>query len=186
MALKNSENAWGFPAKLLHWAMAILMIGLALVGTYMVNFERDMFARFELTQWHKSFGFVVFTLWERLAREITHYGLYILMFLMPLSGWLMASASPLNDDGAYPIQIKNMVFNQFELPDPIAPGDEGLESIFHAIHTWSGYLLAVADASFRPNQTLILGCSAVFNTIGVDFGKIHSEGPFDHGYLFVP
>jgi len=55
----------------------------------------------------------------------------------------MASASPLNDDGAYPIQIKNMVFNQFELPDPIAPGDEGLESIFHAIHTWSGYLLAV-------------------------------------------
>ncbi len=165
MSLKNTRTRWGWPAKVFHWVMALLIIGLALVGTYMANFLSDMFLQIELTQIHKSFGFVAFTLavlrvlwrwanpvtpalpegqsaWERGAAHLTHYGLYALMFVMPLSGWLMASASPLNDANAYPVQIKNMVFGLFELPDPIAPSDKELEALFHTIHAYSSYLLA--------------------------------------------
>ena len=165
MSLRNTRARWGWPAKLLHWTMAILIIGLALVGTWMANFLNDMVLQIEVTQWHKSFGFVVFVLavlrvvwrwanpvsplppadqpaWERWTAHGTHWALYVLMFVMPLSGWLMASASEFNDPGAYPMQIKNMVFGLFELPDPIAPGDEALEAIFHTIHAWSSYLLA--------------------------------------------
>ena len=67
--------------------------------------------------------------------------LYFLMFLLPVSGWLMASASPFNDPDAY-IYIKNMVFDLFELPDPIHPGDKALETLFGTIHRYAGYVLA--------------------------------------------
>ena len=30
--------------------------------------------------------------WQHFAAEATHFGLYVLMFAMPLSGWLMLSA----------------------------------------------------------------------------------------------
>jgi cytochrome b561 len=54
----------------------------------------------------------------------------------------MASASPLNDPGAYPLQIRNMVFGLFELPDPINPGDRGLESLLKAAHFYGALALA--------------------------------------------
>ena len=31
--------------------------------------------------------------WQRFAAHISHGGLYLLMFVIPLSGWLMSSAS---------------------------------------------------------------------------------------------
>ena len=174
MSVHNTATNWGSLAKLLHWSMAVLIIGLSVVGIFMANFTDwyypDMLdattARVELTQQHKSFGFVVFTLaclrilwrwispavpglpddtpgWQRVAVKATHYGMYLLVFVMPLSGWLMASASVLNDADAYPAQIKNMVFGLFELPDPIAPGDRELAVFFHAVHEYSGYALGV-------------------------------------------
>lgn len=164
MGLHNTENRWGWPAKTLHWVIAILIIGLLVVGTYMTGLVEGM-ERFELTQLHKSFGFLVFVLacarviwrwaspkvpglpadtprFQVLAVQMTHFGLYALMFLLPLSGWLMASASPLNDPDAY-IYIKNEVFGLFELPDPIHPGDKSLETTLAAIHEYAGYALAV-------------------------------------------
>lgn len=165
MSAHNTSQRWGWVAKTLHWVMAVLIIGLAIVGTIMANFLNDMALQFELTQQHKSFGFVVFTLaliriawrwfspavprepegqpvWERVASHVTHYGLYALMLIMPLSGWMMSTSSPLNDPGAYPTQVKNMVFGIFELPDPVHPANETLEKAFHMIHAYSSYLLA--------------------------------------------
>ena len=46
------------------------------------------------------------------------------MFLMPVSGWIMASASPTQDL----LQIQNMVFGRFALPDPWVPGVESVEN----------------------------------------------------------
>jgi len=164
VSLKNTRERWGWLAKLLHWTMAILIISLALVGTYMANFLDDMILQIELTQIHKSFGVVVFMLavlrilWRwaspvtpdmpqgesalaRGAARATHWALYILMLTIPLSGWLMASASTLNDADAYPTQMRNMVFGVFELPDPFQPGSDALDATFHMIHAWSVYLL---------------------------------------------
>jgi cytochrome b561 len=40
--------------------------------------------------------------WQRFAAEATHIGLYVLMFALPLSGWLMLSASAPNGTIALP------------------------------------------------------------------------------------
>ena len=172
MPLHNTSERWGWPAKAFHWIVGLLMIGLLLVGFYMVTAvywfypESDAFSiRMELTQTHKSFGFLVFFLalarvvwrwyspahpdlpadakgWERLASNGTHALLYVLMFLLPLSGWLMASTSPLNDADAYPAPIRNMVFGLFPMPDAMQPGDREVSNVFKAIHYYSGIALA--------------------------------------------
>lgn len=164
MALKNTSTGWGWLARLLHWTIAILMIGLLGVGFYMANFEKDLIKVYNLTQQHKSFGFTVFVLavirviwrfsnrqtpklpeamprWQVLASEASHWVLYILMFALPISGWLMSSASPFNDDEHF-FTIKNMVFGLFEMPDPFYPGDQALTDFFHTIHMGCGFLLA--------------------------------------------
>ncbi len=52
------------------------------------------------------------------------------MFLIPVSGWLMASSSPLQE--AFGIQ--NMVFGWFAMPDPFVPGNADLSKLFGEIH----------------------------------------------------
>lgn len=165
MSLRNSEQSWGWPARLLHWLSAGVILFLLGLGFYMANFVPSVFDRLELTQLHKSFGFVAFVLaavrigWrlanrapalpahmsplERRLAHASHGLLYVLIMVMPISGWLMASASPLNDADAYPVQIPNMVFGLFELPDPWQPGDEALSDALWAIHFGAGALLSV-------------------------------------------
>jgi len=65
--------------------------------------------------------------------------LYILMFAMPISGWLMASASPMQEM----YSIENMVFEVFALPDPFNPGDMGLEGVFRGIHIFCALMLSL-------------------------------------------
>jgi cytochrome b561 len=64
------------------------------------------------------------------------------MIALPVSGWLMASASPLNDADAFPFRVPNMVFGLFELPDPINPGNETLTKLMLNTHFWLGVALA--------------------------------------------
>lgn len=165
MKIRNDAAGWGLPARILHWSMAILIVAMLAVGWYMVNVltPADLMLRFQLTQTHKSFGFVVFALalvrvlWrlanptpvppagsalEHAVAHWAHRALYALMLLLPLTGWLMASASPLNDAGAYPMQIRNMVFGLFELPDPVAPGSATLEAVFKVMHLAAAIAMA--------------------------------------------
>jgi cytochrome b561 len=166
MGLKNSKTGWGWPARLLHWSIAGLILFMLGVGFYMVEIiGDDLIQRYQLTQTHKSWGFVVFSLalirvvWrlvnptpampagmsrlERAAAHGAHLALYVLMIALPVTGWLMASASPLNDAGAYPMQVKNMVFGLFELPDPIAPGDKALSDRLADLHAYLALAMAV-------------------------------------------
>ena len=170
MATQDRPAGWNALARVFHWAMAAIILGLVGVGLYMVEVLGDDFEtlaqRYRLTQLHKSWGVVVFALaalrilWravtpspelpremnglERAAAHGAHVALYGLMFALPLTGWLMASASPLNDPGAYPMQVKNMVFGLFELPDPYPKGDKALSETLAAIHFWCAMaLLAV-------------------------------------------
>jgi len=181
MALWNTRESWGWPARLLHWLIAGLILFQLGVGVYMVEvIGGDLINRFQLTQTHKSWGVVIFALallrlvWralnprpalpqgmssmERMAAEGAHIALYALMIALPLTGWLMASASPLNDPDAYPFQVKNMVFGLFELPDPYQPGDKALsEQIarFHAgLALALGALLAVHTGAALKHQFL--------------------------------
>jgi cytochrome b561 len=161
MTLRNTTESWGWLARVLHWVVAAIILYMLALGVYMVRLD-DIFARFALTQTHKSWGFVVFTLacvrlawrlvnraaprdppdmkpWERALARGLHWGFYALMVALPLSGWLMASASPLQDSYG----IKNMVFGVFEMPDPFIPGDKATEAAFKLIHNGAAIALAL-------------------------------------------
>ena len=102
----------------LHWLIAFFLIGLLAVGKYMTGLEETDPLRYTLTQWHKSFGIavlflaVVRVLWrlthkppqlpvgtprfESVASHATHMLMYLLMVVIPVSGWVFVSVSPLN------------------------------------------------------------------------------------------
>ncbi len=101
-------------AKYLHWLMAVTIIGLFACGLYMSELPFSPF-KLKLYSWHKWFGICILILFfVRLAwrlshrppalpakmsvaeKRLAHLGhglLYLLMFLIPLSGWLMSSAA---------------------------------------------------------------------------------------------
>ena len=117
-------------AKLLHWLIALMIAGMVGLGTYMTEVQGDFQYKLWLYQIHKSFGVTLFTLvairliwrqvsppppmpahmaaWERGAAHAAHAGLYVLMFAIPVSGWLRVSASPLS--------VPTEVFGLFTLP----------------------------------------------------------------------
>ena len=98
--------------RIIHWLMALLIISLLLVGFIMHDLQNE--TRYAVYNLHKSFGILVliflffrvaarlkyrapamsqkFKKWEVSLSKSMHFLFYILMFLMPLSGWLMSNA----------------------------------------------------------------------------------------------
>ena len=152
MHLKNSENRFGLIAILLHWIMAVLIIGLLGIGLYMVSLPIG-FEKLKLYGWHKEYGFlvlglVIFRLFWRLinitphlslpwfeiiAARLMHWAFYGFMLAMPITGWLITSAAGL------PASF----FGLFVLPNLIAPNEE-FRQFFELVHKWLGYGLIVA------------------------------------------
>jgi len=150
----NEGKMWPLPLRLIHWISAALVIAALGLGTYMVWFVDDPAARFDLTQTHKSIGVTVlaFTMLRlclrirttapeaepiapltQLAAKAAHLGLYVLLVLLPVSGWLMASTTP--------VRIPTRVFGLFDLPYPLGP-DLPVFRFFHAVHVVAAILLA--------------------------------------------
>ena len=75
MTLKNTEASYGWPAKVLHWTMALLIIALVALGLYMSELPRGD-AKSELIRLHASFGLLAF------------------MLLFVRFGWKLANLSP--------------------------------------------------------------------------------------------
>jgi cytochrome b561 len=157
----DSAAGWGPVTRALHWTMAALILFQLGYGLYMIRVG-DLLQRFVLTQTHKSWGTVVFLLalarvlwrlanparpapppgmprWQRRAAGASHGLLYVLMLLMPVSGWLMASASPTQDL----LQMQNLVFGRYALPDPFVPGSEPLEAALARVHLAGAISLAL-------------------------------------------
>lgn len=134
-------------AIVLHWAIALLILGLIGFGFLMT--QEWMPQRFVIYQWHKSFGITVLVLscfrliwrlthrppalpdgmkfWEIFAAKLTHVGFYALMIGVPLLGWAMVSASRL--------PIENELFYLIPLPDmPGVPATEALEARLKTLH----------------------------------------------------
>jgi cytochrome b561 len=162
MQARDSAAGWGWVSRLLHWTMAALILFQLGFGLWMTRVP-DLLQRFALTQVHKSLGVTIFALavlrvlwraanprpelpamppWQVHAAGVSHAILYLLMFLMPLSGWILASASPVQDL----LQMQNMVFGAFTLPDPVVPGDAAVETAARGVHAGAALLLAVVLA----------------------------------------
>jgi cytochrome b561 len=157
----DSAAGWGWVTRTLHWTMAALILFQLGYGLYMSRVG-DLLQRFLLTQTHKSWGFVLFLLalgrvlwrlgnrarpplpatmprWQVRAAGLSHVLLYVLMLAMPVSGWLMAAASPVQDL----LQMQNLVFGSYALPDPFVPGSERIEAGLRLVHVSGAIALAL-------------------------------------------
>jgi cytochrome b561 len=97
----------------LHWLMALMILCSIGVGLYMVELDLSP-QKLKLYSWHKWAGVTIFWLacirvlwrlahpapplpanlprWQHGAAHATHLVIYVLLFAIPLSGWLMSSA----------------------------------------------------------------------------------------------
>lgn len=154
MRIKNSKDHFGVVAIFLHWLIALLIIGLLILGLYMVELPISL-EKLKFYGWHKEYGLLVLGLaiirlgWrlmnttpelelpllEKLAARAAHWTFYIFMFAMPITGWLITSAAGL------PASF----FGLFALPNLIAPNEE-LRHSFQELHEWLGYGLIATIA----------------------------------------
>lgn len=155
--LRNTENAYGWVAIAFHWAIALLITGQWILGKWMVRLD-DQRLTFELIQWHKSTGFLILALvmlrlpWrvfnpppelpasmplvERSAARWSHRVLYVLMLLLPLSGWALVSVSVL--------EIPTLAFYLILIPHLPFAKSEAAEDFWATTHEILGWaMLAV-------------------------------------------
>jgi cytochrome b561 len=112
--LRNTYRLWGAPAKALHWTVAALVVAQVPLGLAAANWRLSP-TKLDLFVWHKSLGMLILVLmaarlvWrlsgvapalpadtrslERLAAHLSHFALYLMLFLLPLSGWIVNSAA---------------------------------------------------------------------------------------------
>lgn len=138
-------------AKWLHWLIALMVFGLLGVGLYMTDLRISP-QKIQLYMTHKSVGLTVLMLmllrlayrlknpapalpvgipgWQKTASHISHAALYLLLFAMPISGWLMNSAS------GFPMKYFGLV----RVPGLIARSQENL-ALFKAVHFYIAWTL---------------------------------------------
>ena len=141
-------------AKSLHWIVAALIVLQFILARLAENAATPL-QELALRANHKSVGITIFLCavlrlawrlrqgvprplpmpgWQTMASRISHWSMYGLILLMPITGWLMSSAS------AYSVSW----FNVVQLPDLVA-ADPALKATLETIHgTLARLLFAVA------------------------------------------
>lgn len=149
MRIKNTKEKYGSVAIALHWFMALLILGQLILGVYMVNFSTEL-EKAKLFGWHKSVGVLILILitlrlawrmhnidpvlpkhipyWQQLTSKIVHYLLYIVLFCLPPTGWMLSSAAGRSVS----------FFGLFELPKIINPNEQ-LAHFFTEAHQWLAF-----------------------------------------------
>lgn len=154
MQLNNTSQRYGIISQLFHWVMALLIIGLLILGLYMVRLPLNAW-KLKLYGLHKEWGVLVLMMvflrllwrwtqispvypdhmsaWQKLAAKSVHIAFYLILFALPISGWMLSSASGL------PVSF----FGLFVLPDLVNPS-QALRELFAQVHEWIGYGLIAA------------------------------------------
>jgi len=150
MPLQNTQDQYGAVAKCFHWVIALLIVGMLCVGLYMTNVQLSMPDKMQIFGLHKSVGITVLVLaslrllwklinthpiplpshqqWEKSLAALVHGLLYVMMFLMPLTGWIGSSAKGFSVS----------VFHLFTMPDLVKP-DKGTADLMWTIHEYAAY-----------------------------------------------
>lgn len=113
MNITNTATRYGALSIFIHWATAVLVIGLIALGLYMEELPKGP-DKLEWVQLHKSLGVLALALvavrllwtwinrrpaapqtganWERLLTRTTRLLLWAGLIGLPLSGWIMSAA----------------------------------------------------------------------------------------------
>jgi len=147
MSLRNSATRFGAVSQFLHWLIVALLIVQFTLGWSAADLPLGLHKLNVLAR-HKSFGMTILMLavlrllwrlanpvpalpatlkpYERGLARVTHGLLYLFLFAMPVTGWLMSSAAN------YPVSW----FHQFTWPNLIAPDKQlvdGLKEVHEAL-----------------------------------------------------
>lgn len=157
--MRNTDAAYGWMTKLLHWTGFLLIANQFVVAAIMINTPPDGttagFSQGGWYNWHKSVGLLAFVvavvrvLWRRLTplpdwapnlsagekRAIHRVErlLYAGMFLMPVSGVVFVMA------GDFGVNL----FSTWELPR-VLPPDETLAAVAQRTHIAAAWLFGAA------------------------------------------
>lgn len=163
VGMTPAYGGYRFPAKLFHWTIAVLVLGMIPVGISL-----DYLPKGPIQDWfyalHKSTGFIVLVLmvgrlayrlthrpppseptlerWQIGASHAVHWSLYAILLIMPFFGWAGSNAF-----GA-PVHV----FGLFTLPDLVAK-DEDFAKTLLGIHAFLG-LTAAALVSIHIGAAL--------------------------------
>jgi cytochrome b561 len=140
-------------SKLLHWLVAACVLTTAPVAIAMTNVDKGP-TQDLLYNFHKSLGVLILLLmtlrlvnrlavgapapepgiepWQKTVSSTVHTALYVLLFAMPIVGYIANSAY-----GA-----PTPFFGLFNLPAAVGQNDELAKQLF-AIHRWVGWLVIV-------------------------------------------
>jgi len=134
----------------LHWLTAVLILANLLLGLSMVPLAITP-RKLEWYQWHKWIGITVFLLtcmrlawrtvhpvpppvampqWQRRAASWSHVLLYVLLLVIPVSGWLYSSSTG----------VQVVYLGLVPLPD-LVPNDKALAHVLKAVHVSLNFLL---------------------------------------------
>jgi cytochrome b561 len=150
---RNDADRYGALSKLLHWLVVALVITQVSLAKFAENLPNGV-EKLSVLARHKSFGMLILMLavirlvwrlanrvpelpaqmpdWQRKAAHLSHGLLYLLLFLQPITGWIMSSAKN------YPVSF----FGWFQFPDLVAP-NPALTELFEEIHEGLGKTLVV-------------------------------------------
>lgn len=140
--------------RILHWTMAMIILGMIWAGWTMVLLDDHVPAKFDVFYpWHKSFGMLIlllalirfttrlrstiptlptgFSRREACFAKAAHIALYTLMILVPCMGYAM-SISYTQSDG--------VSFFGISLPELLPKNDARFE-VFRAMHRYLAYTL---------------------------------------------
>lgn len=153
----ETVSQYKLPARLLHWVMALLVMGMVPVGFLMLEDALSRDLRNMMFISHKNIGTLLLVLivvrliyrWrnppkldpvalpamQELAAKVTHIGLYALLVIMPLSGYIRVRA------GGFPIEA----LDALGVP-ALVPRSDALAEVAKATHLYAGYAIAALIA----------------------------------------
>jgi len=153
--IRNTTTSWGWPAKFFHWVAAGAILLLLIHGWWMTHMTPRP-ERLANYAWHSALGFDLLALmvlrmmwrwtnqvpaqpqdskpWERLAAQLGHASLYLLIFVISLTGWAVANTfrTPITKD-------------LFGIPLPRIVGtiERSTRTLIEETHVVLAYVLAV-------------------------------------------
>ncbi|MBL0941250.1 MAG: cytochrome b [Alphaproteobacteria bacterium] len=151
--IQNTRNSYGSIAKLFHWTIAFLIIGMYILANIMMYLSPSVM-KYSLYDLHKSTGLLIFSLvllrliwrWinpspmlplsvprvQKIASQINTILLYMLMIIFPISGGIMTTMS------GHPIKFYNLFVIQ-----PLYYNLNSIAKAAREIHGYSAYALCI-------------------------------------------
>lgn len=143
MPLNNDPQRYGAVAQFLHWTIVVLLIVQVTLAWLADGLPRGA-EKLALVTRHKSFGITILALvilrivwrllhrppslppmpgWQRVAARASHWGMYVLLLAIPLTGWMYSSS------GDRPVSWFGLV----QMPDLVGPS-KPLHDLMHELH----------------------------------------------------